>query len=37
VLPGLRNSRYQFELDWRGGQPVATSTRSGIGRRVTAR
>jgi DNA-binding beta-propeller fold protein YncE len=32
VLPGLRNSRYQFELDWRRRRPVATSTRSGIGR-----
>jgi hypothetical protein len=29
-LPALRNSRYQFELDWRGGRPVRTSTRSGI-------
>ena len=30
-LPALRNSRYLFELDWRGSQPVRTSTRSGIG------
>jgi sugar lactone lactonase YvrE len=29
-LPALRNSRYLFELDWRGSQPVRTSTRSGI-------
>jgi hypothetical protein len=28
-LPALRQSRYLFELDWRGGRPVATSTRSG--------
>jgi DNA-binding beta-propeller fold protein YncE len=31
-LPALRNSRYQFELDWRGNVPVQTSSRSGIGR-----
>ena len=31
-LPALRNSRYQLELDWRGEEPVRTSTRSGIGR-----
>lgn len=31
-LPALHNSRYQFELDWRTGFPVRTSTRSGIGR-----
>jgi hypothetical protein len=30
-LPALRNSRYLFELDWRAGMPVRTSTRSGIG------
>lgn len=30
VLPALRNSRYEFELDWRGGRPVATSGRSSI-------
>jgi sugar lactone lactonase YvrE len=28
-LPALRQSRYPFELDWRGSRPVATSTRSG--------
>ena len=27
VLPALRNSRYPFELDWRGTRPVATSGR----------
>jgi hypothetical protein len=27
-LPALANSRYLFELDWRGGRPVRTSTRS---------
>ena len=31
-LPALRNSRYQFELDWCGNVPVQTSSRSGIGR-----
>jgi len=31
-LPALRNSRYQLEIVWRGRMPVATSTRSGIGR-----
>jgi DNA-binding beta-propeller fold protein YncE len=30
-LPALHNSRYLFELDWREGKPVRTSTRSGIG------
>jgi DNA-binding beta-propeller fold protein YncE len=30
-LPALRNSRYLFELEWRGRVPVRTSTRSGIG------
>jgi DNA-binding beta-propeller fold protein YncE len=30
-LPGLRNSRYLLELDWRGHRPVRTSTRSGFG------
>ncbi len=29
-LRALRNSRYLFELDWRGSQPTRTSTRSGI-------
>jgi hypothetical protein len=32
-LPALWNSRYMFELDWRSGVPVRTSTRSGIGYR----
>jgi DNA-binding beta-propeller fold protein YncE len=31
-LPALRSSRYLFELDWRGGRPFRTSTRSGIAR-----
>jgi DNA-binding beta-propeller fold protein YncE len=30
-LPALHNSRYLFELDWRAGHPVRTSTRSGMG------
>jgi sugar lactone lactonase YvrE len=29
-VPALSNSRYLFELDWRAGSPVRTSTRSGI-------
>jgi hypothetical protein len=29
-VDALSNSRYLFELDWRGGVPVRTSTRSGI-------
>jgi DNA-binding beta-propeller fold protein YncE len=29
-VPALSNSRYLFELDWRGPRPVRTSTRSGI-------
>lgn len=29
-VPALSNSRYLFELDWRGASPVRTSTRSGI-------
>ena len=29
-VPALSNSRYLFELDWRGNTPVRTSTRSGI-------
>jgi hypothetical protein len=33
-LPALRNSRYLLEVDWRGGVPLRTSTRSGIGRRA---
>ena len=35
VLPGLHNSRYELEVDWRGNRPIATSTRSGIGRPPT--
>jgi DNA-binding beta-propeller fold protein YncE len=30
-LPALHDSRYQLELDWRGGVPVRTSTRVGLG------
>jgi DNA-binding beta-propeller fold protein YncE len=30
-LPALRNSREMLEIDWRGGRPTATSTRSGLG------
>lgn len=29
-VPALANSRYLFELDWRGSRAVRTSTRSGI-------
>ena len=29
-VPALANSRYLFELDWRGGRPVRTGGRSGI-------
>jgi len=29
-LPALANSRYLFELDWRGGTPIRTGGRSGI-------
>ena len=29
-VPALSDSRYLFELDWRGASPVRTSTRSGI-------
>lgn len=36
-LPALANSRYPIEIDWRAGQPVATSTRSGIGRGIEPR
>jgi DNA-binding beta-propeller fold protein YncE len=32
-LPALRNSRYPLEIDWSRGLPVATTTRSSIGRR----
>lgn len=31
-LPALRNSREMLEIDWRGGVPIATSTRFGVGR-----
>lgn len=30
VLPALRESRYEFELDWRGSRPVATTGRSSV-------
>ncbi|HEY3727582.1 MAG TPA: hypothetical protein VGL51_10435 [Solirubrobacteraceae bacterium] len=30
-LPALRNSREFLEIDWRGGVPVATSSRTGLG------
>jgi len=29
-VPALANSRYLFELDWRGGMPVRSGGRSGI-------
>src|SRR5207253_629681 len=29
-LPALRDSRKHLELDWRAGQPIATSSRSGL-------
>ena len=31
-VPGLRNSRYPIEIDWRDGAPSRTSTRSGMAR-----
>jgi DNA-binding beta-propeller fold protein YncE len=31
-IPALRDSRQSLEIDWRGGRPVATTTRSGLGR-----
>jgi hypothetical protein len=31
ALPTLRNTRKHLEIDWRNGQPVATSTRAGMG------
>jgi len=31
-LPALRQTRKFIEIDWRGGHPVATSTRSSFGR-----
>jgi hypothetical protein len=34
-VPALSNSRYLFELDWQGGLPVRTSTRSGIARETS--
>jgi hypothetical protein len=30
-LPPLRNSRKHLEIDWRGGVPVATTSRTGLG------
>ena len=30
-LPPLRNTRKMLEVDWRGGVPVATTSRSGLG------
>ena len=30
-LPALRNSRKMLEIDWRGGVPVATTSRQGMG------
>jgi DNA-binding beta-propeller fold protein YncE len=30
-LPSLRNSRKMLEIDWRGGVPVATTSRQGMG------
>jgi DNA-binding beta-propeller fold protein YncE len=30
-LPALRNTRKMLEIDWRGGVPVATSSRHGLG------
>jgi hypothetical protein len=32
-LRALRDTRKHIEIDWRGGLPVATSTREGLGRR----
>jgi hypothetical protein len=32
VLPTLANTRKSLEIDWSAGAPVATSTRSGVGR-----
>jgi DNA-binding beta-propeller fold protein YncE len=31
ILPTLANTRKSLEIDWRGGVPVATSGRSGVG------
>ncbi len=30
-LPALRNTRKMLEIDWRGGLPVATTSRQGVG------
>jgi DNA-binding beta-propeller fold protein YncE len=30
-LPALRSTKQSLEIDWRNGQPVATSTRTGLG------
>jgi len=30
-LSALRNSRKMLEIDWRGGIPVATTSRQGVG------
>jgi hypothetical protein len=30
-LTGLVNSRVELEIDWSGGLPIATSSRSGLG------
>ena len=30
-LPTLRNTRKMLEIDWRGGVPVATTSRQGVG------
>jgi DNA-binding beta-propeller fold protein YncE len=30
-LPALRNTRKMLEIDWRGGVPVATTSRQGVG------
>jgi DNA-binding beta-propeller fold protein YncE len=30
-LPALRNTRKMLEVDWRGGEPVATTSRTGLG------
>jgi hypothetical protein len=32
LLPTLANTRKSLEIDWRGGVPVATSGRLGVGR-----
>lgn len=35
-LPAMNNSRKMIEVDWSGGVPVATSTRTGLGYVLTA-